>query len=153
MTESQAPPKVVIKPLKHQRFTDEDLRPLREGLEELGLETEIVREDPTPQRPGTFGVNWYEVIHVYLPHLETVASAFAGGVAADLTKAAAKDGIKALAKRIQPIFIRWAKIRASTGGRNPKQPKQVQIYGPDGKVVMTVTVNDPEDEPRVLDHD
>jgi len=137
--------RVVIKPKRHERFSDATLEPLLAEFRELGFETELAREDPDPQKPGTYGVNWYEVIQVHLPYIEGAAGALAAGIVKDL----ANEGAKTLVRRTQEAFVRWAKGRAQEPGRNPKQPKRVEIYGPDGKVVSRVMVCDPEDEPQI----
>ena len=142
--------KVVIHPDRH--FANDENPPLVDELQQLGFDVETVPyvHQDTGRR---LGVNWYEVIRVYLTdHAQVLEAVFLTEVlnlAGDAAKDSAKEAMRAVARRIGEAFVGWARKRSRIPGRNPKQPKQVIIYGPDNKtVILTVTVTDPGERAR-----
>jgi hypothetical protein len=130
--------KVVLKPKR--AFPDEELAPLVKGIEALGFEVEVEAYD-NPFVNGRLGVSWWEVVHAHI--VEWGTGAAVGAVAG--------EALKGAAKKIGEVFVDWAKERGKRPGRNPKQPKYTEIYGPDGKVVSRVKVTDPESDPEIRD--
>jgi hypothetical protein len=141
--------KIVLAPRRY--FPADELQPLVDGIRELGFEVEVL-EWENPFVKGRYGVTWYEVIHVHLPQaIEAAAGGAAGALLKDAARDLAKDGLKAVARRIGDVFVDWAKKRRQQAGRNPKQPKMMPIYGPDGKtVVLQVTIK--EGDPEIKEH-
>ncbi len=146
--------RIVVAPKRH--FPEEQLAPLVDGLRELGFEVEVEPWE-NPFVNGRYGVTWWEVVHVYLPQAWHVVQGLGGAkFALDTAKALAQDeakaAAKALAKRVAAVFIPWARARSKVPGKNPKQPKALSIYGPDGKtVVLTVKITDPDEEPQIIE--
>ncbi|HTV93786.1 MAG TPA: hypothetical protein VMG98_13805, partial [Verrucomicrobiae bacterium] len=89
---------------------------------------EIVAEEMNREGYG-YGITWSEIMDVILP-----AASFVGGVAS-----------KALIDEIVKVAVDWARARFHvTGGR---RPFDIQIYGPDGKILRKVLVKDATAEP------
>jgi hypothetical protein len=143
--------KVVIHPDRH--FAS-DPAPFLDELHESGFAAEVVPYEHT-DTGGRLGVNWYEVIRVYLTEHATVVEAVIATKVLDVVGGAVEDSakaaLKAAASKIGGAFVDWARKRSRLPGKNPKQPKRVIIYGPDGQVLRTVTVTDPDNEPVIHD--
>lgn len=138
---------IVVKPKSHRRFSDADLAPLLKGLDDVGPRVQLVREDPDPRK---IGVTWWEVIEVHLrPVAQIGAAAAAGALLKDVARDFAKDGVKKVAEQIASVFVTWAKDRARKTTHRAAPPKHVTIYGPDGRPVLRVTVDDPNEPPKI----
>jgi hypothetical protein len=138
---------------------DAELARLLDDLRALGFEVEL-RPWVPPEIDGRSAAPWWENIEVHVTAVSTAASLLAqtpmGKAALEKAKSLAgemaDDAIKALARKIGGVFVGWAQRRAQLPGKNPKRPKVIKIYGPDGKtVVRTVIVTDSETAPE--EHD
>jgi hypothetical protein len=123
---------IVMQPTSDLRPEPEDVRLLGDDLSrELGAPVRLVGE---PEHGGR-GVTWWEVVHVWLP--------------------ASVVGSPLVAKAVD-VFVDWARARMrrfrEEQEANPP-PQHMTIYGPDGKPLKKVTLENPDGEPKISEPD
>lgn len=79
------------------------------------------------------GVTFIEIVNVAIEGTEGIAS------------------LIAITQAITSTARNWLKKRSVQ--KMDRRPRSVCIYGPDGKVISRVTLDDGDDEPRVVGHD
>jgi hypothetical protein len=112
---------ILIEPQSTSDLTPEEVEELRQLIEsELGVQARhAVRE----VAPGTAGVTWWEVVHLYVPWDELAKGAGAALVA---------------------LMYRWVRSRFKN---KPGRPRYVAIRGPDGRLLKSIAQDVHADEP------
>jgi hypothetical protein len=94
----------------------EELEDLRADIAEAGDVDVVV----VGRKLSGYGVTWWEVVRIHLQDAEPMA-------------------LKALVPIVLTASIKWAKRRFI---KNPTRPKYVGIYGPDGRIIKSVRLDD-----------
>ncbi len=99
-----------------------DLEDLAEHIRDLDSSYDVQIESGEPPRVG---VSMVEVVECYVPW--TVVSA-------------------AALRILEALLIDWLRKRFE---KVPERPKSVVIYGPDERVLETVSLSGPDEEPQI----
>jgi hypothetical protein len=119
---------VILDPGNPLDFSESDLNELAGRLKaQHEAEVEIV---PRPERG--YGVTFHEVMNIWV-NVTGIAGGTATGVAI----------LRSVAKWARE---RWHKDRDEHPGSRPR-PRSVTLYGPDGRAIKTIEIDEPSGEP------
>jgi hypothetical protein len=119
---------VVLRPGNDRDFETSDLEALAGAVrDDTGLDVEVASRE---QRG--YAVTWWEVVDFLLT-----------------------DGAGHAIDAIIGVAVAWARkrLRAAKEKTDRPRPVAVRIYGPDGELLKTVEVTDPDADPKIKDGD
>jgi len=121
-------PLVTIEPANPFDLQDDELAPLLVELGQQDVRVSVVR------RPETgYGVTWWEVINVWVDISEVL-----GGTVAAL------DLLRII---VEWTRRRWQRDKDDRPDAVPR-PRSVILYGPDGRAIKSVLIDEPHGEPE-----
>ena len=123
--------RITIRCRNPKDVTLDEVEVLAQAIRKLlpGQDVEVLGKD---QQEGAYGITWFQIVDIVLP--------FAGAAGA----LAAKEVIQQITK----AGIDWARSRFKSKGHPKPRPVYIPIYGPDGKIVKSVVINNASDEPE-----
>jgi hypothetical protein len=117
---------IVIRSRNPARITLEEAEELAQAIRPLAPNTNTnVEGSDSEQRPGTYGVTYFQIIEIVLPTAVLVG--------------------KELIQEITKAAVQWARARFK---RKKGTPIYIPIYGPDGDIVKSVVIKNDTDEPE-----
>lgn len=142
MSESSEQPTgpIIVRPLAVSDPSVEELQSLADAISAVvGMDVVVAEPEPIDSRIAQ--VTLVEVVNVWLPYLQAVAT----GAAVTIGVTVAKDVYEAVIQKIRAEFVDWTRRRFRA---HNQRPKSINIYGPDGHLLRSIKVRSASAEPE-----